>query len=63
MISHGKTDKSSLPNTSHFLKLMYKPREGPSDEMRSSAILTEQLVPARVPSSRYHLLNSKSPDR
>ena len=58
VISHGKADKSSFPNNSHFLKLMYKPREGPSDEMRSSGILTEQLVPARVPSPRYHFINN-----
>ena len=49
MISHGKADRSPLPNTSHFVKLMYKPRDGPIDEMTSSAFWTEQLVPARVP--------------
>ena len=35
MISHGKADKSSFPNTSHFCKVDEKPREVPSDEMRS----------------------------
>ena len=40
-----------------------RPREGRTDEMTSSAVLNEQLIAARVPSPRYHLLNSKSPDR
>ena len=53
MSSDGKEVVSPGQYSSHLEMLTYKPREGPNSCIRDKDLQIEDLLPAKIPSSRY----------